>query len=245
MVERSPSLALLLHRAERSAAQAGAPELLDVPPDELALEAEGPDLHRADAAPSERSAWDASDAVRPDVTSDAERRGRHPDLADADAGKLADPEPDVREPDASFPQAHPLVLSERTGRGGGALYTGRGPVCGTIIRGAGAAADPQQPEVQPDAARPEVLAAWPKPRVPMVLPRAAEAEQLRPEVQVQLDGGARQPAELVLPRAFQPEAQPLRVALAPQLEQGLWLQPEAQLTEGRALELARAARPQA
>jgi hypothetical protein len=36
----------------------------------------------------------------------------------------------------------PVCATGATGRGGGALYTGRGPVCGTIMRGAGGCGGP-------------------------------------------------------------------------------------------------------
>ena len=51
-----------------------------------------------------------------------------------DAGKLADPALDVPEPDAKW--RPPARLAQFVPSG--ALYTGRGPVCGTIMRGDGA-----------------------------------------------------------------------------------------------------------
>jgi hypothetical protein len=82
-------LGLLLRRAECSAGQDGAKALPDGCQDEPAPEVAAQVLHRSDAGLSAPSASDASDGVRPDATADADLQ--HPELADADAGKLADP----------------------------------------------------------------------------------------------------------------------------------------------------------
>jgi hypothetical protein len=44
---------------------------------------------------------------------------------------------------ADAPAGAPACATGAIGRGGGALYTGRGPVCGTIIRGAGGCGGPR------------------------------------------------------------------------------------------------------
>ena len=85
-----------------------------------------PDLRPADAIPLAQRASDASAAVLPDEAADA----AIPALADApSAEKLAVPEPAVLARSGSG----------APGGGTGALYTGRGPVCGMIIRGCGVA----------------------------------------------------------------------------------------------------------
>ena len=59
-------------------------------PDVLVLEAAGLVQRPSGAPPADLCAWDASDGARPDATADA-----NPELPDAVAGKLADPEPGV------------------------------------------------------------------------------------------------------------------------------------------------------
>ena len=71
--------------------------LQDAHLDVLGPEAEAPDQRRADAHLPEPCAWDASGDAHPDEADAADLR-REP--LDVGAGKLADPEPDVRARDA-------------------------------------------------------------------------------------------------------------------------------------------------
>jgi len=92
----SPSLGLLLHRAERSADPACAQEHRDERQDELVREVVRQGLHRGDAVRSAPSAWGASDDVRRDVAADAAHRlPAH--LAAVGAGKWAGRARDVPE----------------------------------------------------------------------------------------------------------------------------------------------------
>ena len=84
--------------------------------------------------PWETAVWDAWAGARPDAVAD-DWWARPV----AGAGKSAVLAPDVLVPDASVaPVGVPAAPAGAAGRKG-ALYTGRGPVCGTIIRGGGAA----------------------------------------------------------------------------------------------------------
>lgn len=109
MAERSPSLVLLLPRAEHSAVLAGAKAHRDGFPDERVQAEEALDQLQADAVRSEPSVWDALDGARRDEAADAPHP-RRALLAAGDAGKSADPERVVRARDASFPPELRLAL---------------------------------------------------------------------------------------------------------------------------------------
>jgi len=101
VAERSPSLDLLLHRAERSAVRACAQAHRDGFPDEPVRAEEGLDQLQADAAQSGPTAWDAWDGARRDEAADAPHQLLALPAA-GDAEKSADPEQAVREQDALF-----------------------------------------------------------------------------------------------------------------------------------------------
>lgn len=97
MAACSPSLDLLLRRAERNAGPDDARAPPDGCRDELAPEAEAPDPHREDEHPQAPGAWDAWDGARRGAAG-AEDLRREP--ADEGAEKLAGRAQDVRARDA-------------------------------------------------------------------------------------------------------------------------------------------------
>ena len=92
-VERSPSLDLLLLRAEHSVVLDGATDHPDAHLDASVPAVEVRVLLLADAIRLATAVWDASDGALPDVAEDAP-----PELTDADAEKLAALELDVPVP---------------------------------------------------------------------------------------------------------------------------------------------------
>ena len=109
MAERSPSLDLLLPRAEHSAVRACAQAHRDGFPDEPVRAEEALDQLQSDAAQSGPSAWDAWDGARRGEAADAPLQLLAL-LAAGDAEKSADPEPAVRAQDALFPAT--LLLAQ-------------------------------------------------------------------------------------------------------------------------------------
>lgn len=109
MAEHSPSLVLLLPRAEHSAVLDGAQAHRDGFPGERVRAAEALGRLQADVAQSEPSASDAWDGARRDEAADAPHQLQAL-LAAGDAGKSADPERAVRAQDASSPPGLPPVL---------------------------------------------------------------------------------------------------------------------------------------
>jgi hypothetical protein len=101
--------------------------------------------------------------------------------ADAGAEKLAVPALDARaRAHRSGWRASRLVEAVgATGRGGGALYTGRGPVCGTIMRGAGGCGGPATAGGAGDAAQ-----------TPEAGARLARKLSERSSLEAEIDGGA-------------------------------------------------------
>ena len=95
----SPSLGLLLHRAEHTAGPAGAQAHRDAHQDELVPEVARQGPHRGDVARLHPCVWGAWDGARQDAAADAAHPCRAV-LADADAGKWAGLAPDVQEQDA-------------------------------------------------------------------------------------------------------------------------------------------------
>jgi hypothetical protein len=100
-VERSPSLGLLLHRAEHNAVPDGAQAHLGGFLDGLVPVAEVPDPLRLAAVPWAQTASDASDDAHPDAAADAAHQLPE-DLVGAGAGRSAGPAPDGLAPDAPF-----------------------------------------------------------------------------------------------------------------------------------------------
>ncbi len=198
----SPSLGLLLRRAEHSAVPACAQARLDARRDEPVPEAAHLGLHRGGAVlptPCELDAWVGA---RPDVAADVARPFRAL-LADAGAGRSVDPEPDDRVPDACLParlaQAEPdaAVVPCKQGVARSAEQSCAGRVVGVW----------RQPAESPDAAHStEALRA-----------RGKQSSKAVPEH-----------AELRLGLEVVPQAQDARVALPPrgQLEEraAQWVQ---------------------
>jgi hypothetical protein len=95
VVERNPSLVLLLRHVERSAVQGVARARRDGCPDEPARAAGAQGQLQSDEDRSAQNAWDASGVAHRDAKADGARQLRVL-LADVDAGKWAGQVPDGR-----------------------------------------------------------------------------------------------------------------------------------------------------
>jgi len=158
-VERSPSLDLLLPRAEHSAVLAYAQAHRDGFPGEAVRAEEALDQLQSDVAQSERSAWDAWDGAHPDEAADAPHQLLAL-LAAGDAEKSADPERAVRAQDALFPPTLLLAQLEPAEQG--------------------AEAEPYRPDVvrsEEQSCGAQVLAAWQQPAERLDAARSELREQ--------------------------------------------------------------------
>ena len=246
MVERNPSSALPLRRGEHNAGQAVARAHRGDCPDEPGPEAEAPDRLQWAEVRTDLCALDASDGARRGEEADAvhPRQGH---LGDADAGKLAARERDVREQDASWLRAHRLVLSVQRGAAAELCTRGAARSAEQSCAAQAAAVDPQSLVARPGAAVP--LAAQMRQR-PMEV-REQMAQPSEPAVSPDVAVEARQQvkgAQIPMPRAFPPvrirleaavQARELKVRRAVALQQAepalrpegqllAWPQPEAQ-----------------
>ena len=132
----SPSSGLLLRRAEHSAGPAGAPDAPGRLPGRVGPGGGSAGPTPRDALRRATAAWDAWDGARRGAAADAAPAGGA--LRDAGAGKSAGRAPDVRERDATHRRRHPRLHWRRSRTHGSFVHRPR-PVCGTIMRGAGAA----------------------------------------------------------------------------------------------------------
>ncbi len=214
MAERSPSSDLPSRHAERSAALAGAKALPGGSPDAPVPAAEALDQLRADVCPSATAASGASDAALQASQRDA--ADHHPALAGGVAEKLADLVPDVREPDATFPQPEPQLARWAQPAEAAELCT---PAVAQSAARSCAAKESAAQSAQVDAARTLVLAL--KQEMELAMEPAAKQQTPKPEARLarpapQAAQSASKPPEGQTP-ASQPERESRTAAEQPAL----------------------------
>ena len=215
--------------------------------DERVPEAEGPDRLQWAGVRKDPCAWDASACARRGEAADVAPL-RLEDLEAEDAGRLAGRERDVQEQDASYPQAHPFVLSALQDEAAELCRQGAARSAEQSCAVQAVAANPQSLVGQPDAAVRAPLAAQMRQQPTEVQERMAQlSEPAAPDGAVegrQQAKAARIPKQRAFPTVWvRPEvaeqAQALKVQRAVALRQAepvwgpegqllAWLRPEAQ-----------------